>query len=49
MKAEALILNNQITIMWALIVDMPDLEIKQDLLKQIKETEDALSELNKET
>lgn len=49
MKTEALILNNQITIMWALVVDMPDLEIKRDLYKQIKETEDALSELNKET
>jgi len=44
---EILILNNQISIMWALMVDMPDLEIKQDLQSQIKLTEDRISFLNK--
>lgn len=44
---EILLLNNQIAIMWALMVDMPDLEIKQDLHLQIKLTEDRISFLNK--
>ena len=42
---EKLILNNQISIMWALMVDMPDYEIKRDLQKQIKETEDYISDI----
>jgi len=44
---EILVLNNQISIMWALMIDMPDLEIKQDLQLQIKLTEDRISFLNK--
>ena len=40
---EELILNNQSAIMWALRVDMPDHEIKEDLERQIKLSEDRNS------
>lgn len=40
-----LILENQIAIMWALIVDMPDLEIKEDLQRQIEFTRARLNGL----
>lgn len=33
------LLENQIAIMWALIVDIPDREIKKDLEDRIKATE----------
>jgi len=44
---EMLILENQLTIMWALIVDMPDYEIRKDLEKSIFETETRLKQLKK--
>lgn len=42
---EVLILENQLAIMWALIVEMPDYEIKKQLEKQIFLTEDKLRKL----
>jgi len=45
MDNTVLILENQIAIMWALIVDMPDLEIKEDLQRQIQFTRSRLNGL----
>lgn len=42
---DKLILNNQLSIMWALVSMCQDFEIINDLNGQIKETEDTISEI----